>query len=122
VQLCPRAEQCFRPQDVTATGERPVGEPDGPASEHLRDLVGGVGLVEAAARPGPVVGGDHVPTEVGDGRSGQYRQSAPVPNAGLVHFLVYRSRATLRVGHLPVKRAMPADSRSRSGVEDGRAD
>jgi hypothetical protein len=46
----------------------------------------------------------------------------PRPKAGLVHFLVYRSRATLRVGHLPVKRAMPADSRSRSGVEDGRAD
>ena len=46
----------------------------------------------------------------------------PVPNAGSVHFLMYRSRATLRVGHLPVKRAMPAHSRSRSGVEDGRAD
>ncbi len=40
----------------------------------------------------------------------------------LVHFLVYRSRATLRVGLLAVEGAMPADSRSGGGVEDGRAD
>jgi hypothetical protein len=39
-----------------------------------------------------------------------------------VHFLVFHGCATLRVGHLPVKRAMPADNRSRSGVKDGRAD
>ena len=45
-----------------------------------------------------------------------------VPKAGLVHFLVDDSPASLDIGHLPVKRAVPAHCRSRSGVENGRAD